>query len=774
MVAPTVDPTVQSNQVVIPQTAVSMVDTPVPTLDLWQQTTGFDPVRDGFSFRNYGFAEGVSNLLPVDMQRLFGDSVCRRGDVTSECELIPAADVWMTEINRAMQTGHCEGMAVLSQYMYYGIVSPDRFGASDPAALDLQQNPTLQREIAYWWATQATYPTRAHRVMTTPQQLVDQLKVVLHDQADVDELYTIGMYRADFSSGHTVTPIGIAQIDETTVAIRIYDNNVPAETQNIYVNTQSNTWQYRAPNLHGEVQEYAGDAQSNNLELTSAAPRLEQQVCHFCPDYTTADVIEEMTTFFFSSSAPQVAQLSKQFSAYFIDTLGRRVGVIKGRVFNEIPEAELGFLRGSDSQWSPLGLPMIAVPESIEGVVRLSGAADVPVNISAFGPGTVVALQNMQLATDAVSEIKLDQRAGQVVVASAAASAPDIVVGYTTADRNVSMTVKNIKLNVGGKAALKADQRQDDVQVVTSEEQRVNVNVVRAQSNQVDTQNRDVAVQSQTSDQELSNALSEINVEDGDVDVRPEDANAPPNSPILAPTRRPNANPAQQATAQAVRRTTQAATVTPRNISVADDDDDSAVSELEGTAPPDNKPPTRTRPPTRDNSDTNDDTNGRDRPTSVPTQVPAQPTVQPPAAQVPTATAPRTDDDNRDNDEQDDDRVREPSRTARPQPTPPAQATRQPPDNNDDDNQPRPTRKPDDDNQPRPTKKPDNDNRPPKPTKKPGSGEDQSDQHLNWTATLEPTTTPWPTSSAPAVPDVPTAPPVSGDDPAPRTVTPDA
>ncbi len=66
----------------------------------WQQATGFDPVRDGFSFANYGDRAGISNLTPADMQRLFGDAVCQ-SFVNDTCALIAAADVWMQEINRA-------------------------------------------------------------------------------------------------------------------------------------------------------------------------------------------------------------------------------------------------------------------------------------------------------------------------------------------------------------------------------------------------------------------------------------------------------------------------------------------------------------------------------------------------------------------------------------------------------------------------------------------------------------------------------------------------
>jgi hypothetical protein len=66
---------------------------------------GFNPLRDGFSFRNYGAKADISNLTNSDMQRLFGDAVCMIA--TKNCVLIPAARIWMEEVDRAMQTGHC-------------------------------------------------------------------------------------------------------------------------------------------------------------------------------------------------------------------------------------------------------------------------------------------------------------------------------------------------------------------------------------------------------------------------------------------------------------------------------------------------------------------------------------------------------------------------------------------------------------------------------------------------------------------------------------------
>ena len=429
---------------------------PATATALPAHSNGFDPRYDGFSFRNYGFDARLLNMIPADVARLFGTDVCV-GKQTAPCILIPAADVWMQEINRAMQTGHCEGMAVLSQYFYYGIVSPDSFGAAQTADLVLVDNPALQREIAYWWATQATFPTRAHRTIIDAKALLGTLAKTLAADARIDVLFTIGMYQRDFSRGHTVTPIAMHYIDADNAVIELYDNNIPNETRTLAVDVVANSWTYTAPNVDGTLVTYAGDATSKNLELTAAAPRMEQQFCHFCPSNPTVDTVEDLTTFFFSSSATTPQRTPVPLSVYFVDALKRRVGIVLGIVTNEIPGATISFLRGEASPWSPLGMPTIAVPPDITGSLSITGVADVPLNVSSFGTGGVASVQNLLVTADAESSLYLDQQGGQVVVASAIATQPNIVVGYTDSTQNVTIIAESVPLLPGGKLALQAD-----------------------------------------------------------------------------------------------------------------------------------------------------------------------------------------------------------------------------------------------------------------------------------------------------------------------------
>ncbi|MBP8177418.1 MAG: hypothetical protein KAX77_06575, partial [Xanthomonadales bacterium] len=71
--------------------------------------SGFRPQPHGFSFQNWGGKEHPhAQLTADDAAYLFGDQVCARkqGD---RCVPTPAASMWIAEMNRATESGHCEG-----------------------------------------------------------------------------------------------------------------------------------------------------------------------------------------------------------------------------------------------------------------------------------------------------------------------------------------------------------------------------------------------------------------------------------------------------------------------------------------------------------------------------------------------------------------------------------------------------------------------------------------------------------------------------------------
>lgn len=257
-------------------------DEPVPTgsgevaADL-----GFRPAGDGFSFPNYGNEVGPINLTPVEMQRMFGDAVCAN-TAGGDCTLTPPAKAWMDEQNQSMDGGHCEGLAVLSLLFYTDQETESEFGSSNTFSLDIYGNEPLQRELAYWWATQMpTYPLITHG---TPAELLDLL-IESFKAGGSGETYTIGIYKRDFTGGHAILPYGIEDLGDGRYKVLIYDNNYPGEERVMLIDREANTWQYEASiNPSVEPDLYEGDASTDTLELTPTSVRLGNLYCYFCEE----------------------------------------------------------------------------------------------------------------------------------------------------------------------------------------------------------------------------------------------------------------------------------------------------------------------------------------------------------------------------------------------------------------------------------------------------------------------------------------------------------
>jgi hypothetical protein len=123
---------------------------------------GYDVRVHGFAFENYGNEKNYWQLTPTEVERMFGERVCL-SKINDECILTPLGEQWMKQKNEIMGNGHCDGMAALSLLFYLNQLKVEDFGGSSVNSLQLEGNQRLQREIAYWWATQATEPTRSAR-----------------------------------------------------------------------------------------------------------------------------------------------------------------------------------------------------------------------------------------------------------------------------------------------------------------------------------------------------------------------------------------------------------------------------------------------------------------------------------------------------------------------------------------------------------------------------------------------------------------------------------
>lgn len=242
----------------------------------------FRPSPNGFVFENYTNMANPANLTAEEMRRLVGPAACEGGAATGACDLVPQARQWMEAQNQSMNSGHCEGMAVLAAHIFAGALRASDFGADTPFALMLDGNTTLQREIAFWFSTQSTLP-QLERKDLTPSALVDVLSADLARGMAFGGTI-LGLYKRNGSGGHAISPYAVRRPTATTVEIAAYDNNFPNAERIVTIDTAANTWQYHAstnPTEPGSL--YEGDAATFTLSLIPVGPRLTlPHPCVFC------------------------------------------------------------------------------------------------------------------------------------------------------------------------------------------------------------------------------------------------------------------------------------------------------------------------------------------------------------------------------------------------------------------------------------------------------------------------------------------------------------
>lgn len=430
---------------------------------------GFRPEIDGFGFENWGSGLETSGLTNVEMQRMFGNRVFST-TAGGKSVLSPPAKAWMDEANKAMQFGHCEGMAVLSTLMYFHKIDPGNFGASETDMLSIS-NEQLQREIAYWWVTQATSPGGSRKVKDSPNAVLETLTKSFKDGKNATEWWTVGLYKPDGSGGHAITPFAVENLTNDTARILVYDNNFPKLTRAVVVDRRNNSWSYTASiNPDKPSALYAGNSSTQTLEVVSIPPRLVQQKCDFCEDNTGTKpsttkggvVGEGHVQFWVDGSACILVS----------DESGRRTGFIEpGQFVTEIPNSSMQSLKYLTEPWTIDQQPVITVPQTPNVSAKLTAFGMADPDLTAIGPNYVVQAQN--LALNPGEEITMVVATSGNII-NAALSTPKmgsgalgsskkttLVLGANTPTESFVFTIHDAVMEVGGTLGLQFDPAQD-------------------------------------------------------------------------------------------------------------------------------------------------------------------------------------------------------------------------------------------------------------------------------------------------------------------------
>ncbi len=425
--------------------------------------SGFRPEVNGFGFENYGKDKPYKNLTPAEMIRMFSDKVCA-SQADGNCILTPPAEQWMESVNKGMGGGHCEGMAVLSEvfFAYPEIKKADQFGTSNVTELKIEENEALQREIAYWFTTQALESVSSSIIKGTPAEIVTKL-IESYTTAG-SEKYAIGFYKRDMTGGHAVMPYAVADAGNGIFNIIIYDNNYPKEPKFIVVDSNQNTWKYTASiNPAVPAEEYEGDANTKTLEIVPMSSRFKQP--YEAPFLRAAQSRR-------SGDEPlyNEIRLFGDADLYISDNQGRNYGYVNGALVQDIPEVKMQSSKyGSYDKYNE---PVYYVPVGMEFSITVDGYRVVKqcaVSLSMIGPGYYLEIEDIRIEPGQTDGILFSSDGTKITYLSDANESPDVSVGVETSEADYEFRLKAAETEFGVEFDILLDTEEGDFIFNTTE-----------------------------------------------------------------------------------------------------------------------------------------------------------------------------------------------------------------------------------------------------------------------------------------------------------------
>jgi hypothetical protein len=424
---------------------------------------GFRPDVNGFKFENYGGGTGRTDLIPADVQRMFGDDVCANKGSGQDCILVPPGQQWMEAMNKGMDGGHCEGFAALSLILYLQKENPAKFGAERAFDLNIDDNSALQREIAYYFTTQATDPTRDNEVKSTaPSDLLDVLIKAFQQHGGPTAAYTMGIYQPGFKGGHAITPYAVQDKGNGVFDVLVYDNNYPGVERRVAIDRNANTWVYTASiNPNEPASEYKGDASTQTLTLTATNPRLEKQLCPFCEGGGSAVAGGK------GQAAPQLynqiwleqEDADDLANLVLTDKNGKHTGYVGGKLVNEIPGVQFQSIRGGEL-WKDDSEPVYLVPAGLDFTITVDGSAltkPITASVTMIGPGYDLAVDEIKLGPGQQDTIHFAPDGKTLTYQTGSTESPIITVGFEGKAADYAFALKGVDIESGASVIVTLD-----------------------------------------------------------------------------------------------------------------------------------------------------------------------------------------------------------------------------------------------------------------------------------------------------------------------------
>ena len=311
--------------------------------------------EDSFSFANFGGGEAPADLTVNMARRLYGDSqVCL--DVSNgQCTPYPVILQLMSQANKSMRGGLCEGLAVLSLRLSGDIETLLAYQNTHTVSQLIKEDPALLSEIAYWYVTQFAMEVQETASAFLEKSPAELAQVLMYDFAEAEKGnahtgFTIGIYSE--MGGHAVTPYRVEEMP-SGYRIYIYDSNWPGEERWIDVSKEGQ-WIYALAATNPTEQAEAWSGGTGTMELTPMRARSGPFTCSFCPKEEGEESGTMLTV---------AASGDKQMSIKIETSSGDRLGYYDGAFVNEIPGATYRYLISGPSTADPV---LVFLPPGID------------------------------------------------------------------------------------------------------------------------------------------------------------------------------------------------------------------------------------------------------------------------------------------------------------------------------------------------------------------------------------------------------------------------
>jgi len=400
-------------------------------------SSGSSPVRNGFSFPNYG--PGYAGLSANQMRALFGSGVCAFVTRDGRCVLTPPAQAYLVDANQGMDGGHCFGFSELSLLLFRHEFPP--LARTPINRLRLRGNMQLQRAIAYtfWW--QALPALQDAAVRGTPNQVLRFLIKSLRRRGG--ELYTMAIFQPGFVGGHAITPYAVDSRGRGRYDVLVYDNNWPGQARRVHFDTRTDTWNYVAGVNPSEPDSlYRGNARTATLSLFPTTPGLGVHFCPFC-----AAAVGRPRAY---NEITLEGNLYNHAHLLIRDRQGRALGYERGRFVSQIPRARAVFPTEL-SDWRERQEPLYRVPFRVNVQVTVDGSGlrypDTE-HFSLIGPNHDLAIDGIQIRPGERERITLNVDKGSMTYNSGGTQtlSPLFSVGLVTRRGDYSVRTQALSL----------------------------------------------------------------------------------------------------------------------------------------------------------------------------------------------------------------------------------------------------------------------------------------------------------------------------------------